>query len=165
MNLQKKLFWISLCFLIISCKKYLPKEDYPKEHYCEKFAGKYNMYDPVNDSFYDMICSCSINENELDDTIIFINYANRYNFEFQPGINGDEHISGLAGVIIYGLKDHSGNRTVFASGGFSNTPPRNILVGDSLYIFFSIDNLLYYVEDSVPWEACEDCLHYGVKVH
>ncbi len=147
--------------VIASCKKKIPDIDYPQEHYCEKFAGEYLMYDPLNDVHYEMIISCILDEFEFYDTISYSNYANRFDFKENVTPNETSH---CLPSYIGTLTDHNGNSTVFSMGCYP-PHPRNILRNDSLYIVFSINNLAYYIDEGVPWEICDDCLHYGVKIH
>lgn len=148
-----------------TCKKKVSQIDYPKEHYCEKFAGKYDMYDPQNDEHYEMVCTCLLEENENNDTIQFYNYANRFDFKYLVSYTGDSKPINLPGIIISPIVDHYGSHTSLSMMVSSYYPPQNILRNDSLYIAFTINNWAYYASDGVPWEVCEDCLHYGVKVH
>ncbi|MBK6524920.1 MAG: hypothetical protein IPO32_03045 [Crocinitomicaceae bacterium] len=162
---MKKLFWISLLLLLGACKKKVPQVDYPEEHYCEKFAGKYDMYDPLNNVSYEMIVSCDLSDYESDDSIQFFNYANRFDFSYKLGTPTATYRNNILGTVIHPLKDHSGKSTSFSNGAMSVSPRKNILIEDSLYLVFNIDNIAFYLGEGVPYEQCNQCLHYGVKVH
>lgn len=160
----KKLFWISCCLALLSCEKYA-KEEYPEEHYCEKFAGKYHMYDPLNNEYYDMIISCKVDKQSTNDTMLFFNFANRYDFIYNLAPMGVPYRFNFNNKIIYGQKDHVGNSTLLTVGPNSTSPPQNMLINDSLYIIFTINNTAYYTSDGVPYEYCNGCEHYGKKIH
>jgi hypothetical protein len=150
---------------ILGCKKYIPDE-YPHEIGCEKFSGIYEMYDPVADSFYIMKVSCTGPEdNNSYDTIYFDNFANKFNFHYKLSYYVDDPFF-IAGTIKFPLEDKFGKKWSFSNWqGYYSDSTVNRLVGDSLFINFSISNIAFYVEDGVPYEACEDCGHTGIKTH
>lgn len=162
MILLKKLFCYGIFLLAISCTKKNPDIDYPKEHYCEKFAGLYSMYDPLSDNHYFMTVSCIMNEDGWPDTIKYSNLANRFNF--QDAVT-EQIPESCIPTFIGTLKDYNGNSTVFSMGCGFSPEPGCMLRNDSLYLSFSIDNFAFYLSDGVSWEICDDCMHYGVKIH
>lgn len=159
------LFLISCVLLMFGCKKNI-KPEYPYENGCERFAGEYIMYDPINEISYVMTCDCIPKENQLDnDTLIFENFANLFSFKR----SGDYYLNEpgrLANFAKNPLTDRNGFTWSFSMGGVSSEGDmRNEIIGDSIYIVFGYDNSLYYLEDDTSYQNCSDCLHYGVKVH
>lgn len=100
---MKYTFYIlPLGICMISCNKNIV-DDYPSEGGCEKFAGKYLMYDPQNDSSYFMIIGCKPREiNTQKDTLTIMNYANKFNFKHGtgPALNDPGHMSGIYYIQI-----------------------------------------------------------------
>lgn len=167
MNNTKRLLYnsIIMMFLLLSCKKNIV-DDYPSEAGCEKFAGEYLMYDPFSDTSYIMTIECKPEEKNIEkDTLTFKNYGNRFNFKMGTSYALND-VTAFGSIIIQPLLDHEGNRWTFSNVGYEGPDDRlNRLVGDSLYINFSIDNALYYLEDSIPYYYCNDCSNYGIKIH
>ena len=160
-----------MCFLH-SCNKYIVDE-YPQECRCERFAGIYDMYDPIDDVNYEMIISCELlSRNYCYDSISILNFANRYNVKYnlpQPGYyipeldTTDYHY--LGSVIFPEAIDHWGNRAILTVGGgyYGIDTLVNRLENDSINIQFSSSNLPFYIEDGVPWEVYNNVNQSGTK--
>ena len=163
MNTLKKLFCSSLfLILLISCQKNI-KDDYPEESQCDKFAGKYEMYDPISNETYNMVICCKgTSKSILGDSLEILNYGNKFNLNFSSGTPLDPFV--LYGTIFSQAFDLDNNRWVLTTVGGSPAPQFNRLIGDSLYINFQVSNIAYYIADGVPYEAYTTG-HYGIKVH
>jgi hypothetical protein len=147
---------------LFSCNKHIV-DDYPEESNCDKYAGKYLMYDPENDTSYEMIIECiPLNENYTQslDTVSFFNYANRFNLAHNVDGAGD-----LDGTNIQPLTDKYGLRWNFSNNYFADyTNKINVLVKDSIYLWFTIDNTAYWQADGVSYQNITS-VHSGVKIH
>lgn len=110
------LFLVSCMFLMFGCKKYI-KPEYPYENGCERFAGEYIMYDPINDEHYTMIIDCTTSSDpDVLNTFVFTNYANQ--FDFVRSKKNYPEAPGHIGInIIDPIIDKNGNRWVFTNGG------------------------------------------------
>ena len=146
--------------LVTSCNKNIT-DDYPQEHTCEKFSGKYLVYDPENDTTYEMSISCKLSEpaSEGNDTIIFKNFANEFDFSYRFWSASEDFL--LQPAFFFGIKDYNGNRWSISIGSAVD----GYIHHDSLPIDFKLSNIAFYMEDSVPYYACEPCVHYAVKQH
>lgn len=158
---MKKLFSISVLMLVFSaCNKHI-KDDYPIETGCEKYAGYYDMYDPINDVHYQMIISCE-SSTTLYSTFDSVHYENFANlFFFGHGVPSN----GLGGTIIHPLTDKHGNRSNFSNVYYPDTLNRiNVLIKDSIYLRLNIDNTAFWQEDSVPYQSITT-VHPGLRIH
>ena len=160
--LRRWLLINSLIFISFSCKK-LIKDDYPQEAGCEQYAGLYKMYDTENQVYYNMTIECAPSSGNLSDnwdSLYYSNFANLFNVENTLSSDGS-----INGTIIQPLVDKNGHSWTFANVYYPDTSGRiNVLVGDSIYLYFSIDNTAYWQEDSVPYQSITS-VHSGVKVH
>lgn len=159
----KKLFCISFVVLgSLSCGKHIPDE-YPDANSCEKYAGKYLMYDSEGDSSYEMLIECKPLEEDYTnslDSVFFYNFANRFSYGYNADAGGD-----INGTIIQPLIDKSGNSWTFSSVHGSDYENKiNVLIGDSIFLRFNIDNTAYWVDDGIPYQNIIS-VHKGVKIH
>ena len=151
-----------LMSVLHSCNKYIV-DDYPEESNCDRFAGKYLMYDPVNDTNYELIIDCIPYESQYtysEDTVFYNNFANLFSFGHR--VDSEKH---LVGTIIQPLTDKYGKRWNFSNGlGPSLENRINVLVGDSLYVGFTMDNTAFWIDDGVPYQSITS-VHSGIKIH
>lgn len=149
-------------FLLHSCNKNIV-DDYPEESNCDRFAGKYLMYDPENDTNYELIIDCVPYESQYtysEDSVFYDNFANLFSFGHR--VDSEGH---LDGTIIIPLTDKFGRRWNFSNNyGFDYENRINVLVGDSIYLYLNIDNTAYWQEDGVPYQSITS-VHSGVKTH
>ncbi len=160
---KRNIIFIGMLTILFSCKKNI-KDGYSGELQVERFVGKYHMYDPISEDYYEMIISY-IGPSEIyfsADDIEIKNYGNMFNLNYAKGVSLDP--SELEGTIVNPIYDLDSNRWAFNNVGGSINPQYNRLIGDSLYIHFEVSNIAYYADDGVPYEAYETG-HYGVKVH
>lgn len=165
-NILRRLFCISCLYVFLpSCQKHI-KDEYAEEMGCERFAGQYQMFDSANASYYNMIVSCIPGDlNSSTDSLEFQNYANLFDFKMPVtyGLNDPDHMSGTG---FQPLVDKNGNSWTFSNVGYSGPNDRlNRVVGDSIYIRFTIDNSLYYSSDGVPYKNCSNFRNFGIKIH
>ena len=162
-SLKRWLFSSLIAFVVVACNKHIT-ENYPTESNCDKYAGKYLMYDPDNDTSYEMIIDCKpytgdINTNSLD-SIFYYNFAYRFQFGHLVDSEGK-----LDGTIINPLVDSYGYKWNFANFYTPDYINRiNVLVGDSIYLYFQIDNTAYWQQEGVPYQSITS-VHKGVKIH
>jgi len=162
MSMLRRLFCISLLTLVTSCEK-IVTDEFPNQKTCEKFAGNYLMYDPELDTNYSMQVSCTYHDgNSYGDSIHFINYANRFDFG-QKALNSTENLDFIYGTNIFPLADKNGNNWSFSNAGFYSGEDTTWIYGDSLVLRFEISNIAFYMDEGVPYYACDPCIHYGVK--
>ena len=162
----RRLFCISAGTLLSWACERTVTDEFPEERRCEKFAGNYLMYDPELDTSYVLTVSCAIDpSNPANDSIYYTNYANRFNFGHKvdncpDSICPPNHING---TIIFGVKDHDYHTWAFSNTGYYFAEKLNWLEQDSLFIRFEISNIAFYMDEGVPYYACDPCIHYGVK--
>lgn len=165
MKWSRESLLISCVLLMFGCKKNI-KPDYPNYIGCERFTGEYLMYDPDNEISYIMTCDCIPKNEQVDsDSLIFKNYANMFNFSQKTGY-GFNNPGHFGGINSNPLMDKNGHNWAFSNIGYEGVNDRrNRIIGDSLYIQFSISNAAYYLGEGVSYSECNDCRHYGVKIH
>ena len=156
------LYFSCLMVVLLSCGKN-NKNEYPEELNCEKYVGLYQMYDPENEVWYEMVIGDCYSGVLFGSTVWYsvplINFGNR--FSFSVGVGSQF----LSSTIINPLLDKDGNRWNFGNVYYPDTLNRiNVLVRDSIYLFFQIDNTAYWQEDSIPYQSITS-VHSGVKIH
>ncbi|MEX1002529.1 MAG: hypothetical protein WDZ35_10485 [Crocinitomicaceae bacterium] len=157
-------WFISLIILFCGCNKYI-KDDYPEEKLCERFAGKYKMYDPLSGENYWMEVSCIYVDHFVSnaDSIQFVNFANKFSFTYLAYFSSTN--SYLDGTSIDPLTDKNGYRWNFSnSSNYSYENRHNLLIQDSIYIRLWMNNAQYYIDDSTNYQDIEN-IQSGIKVH
>src|SRR5690606_17383960 len=148
-------------FFLLSCNKNIV-DDYPPEGGCERYAGLWDMYDPDNDIHYNMTILCESGKTLYStfDSVHYTNFANLFVLGHGVGIDGT-----FSGTIIQLATDKNGYRWSFSNNYYPDTLNRiNVLLGDSIYLYFHIVNTSYWMDDSVPFQDITT-VHSGVKVH
>ena len=151
-----------LILALFSCRKNNINE-YPEELNCEKYAGEYLMLDVENDTSYIMIIDCiPLKEGSVDylDTVFYSNFANKFSFGHR--IYSDGNINGTNIQPILDKSQHKWNFSNVYGADYQNKI--NVLIGDSIYLYFSIDNTAYWIEEGVPYQSITS-VHSGVKIH
>jgi hypothetical protein len=144
---------------IFSCKKETIANEPPYiEQWWDEYYGTYTVFDTLNDVTYEM----EINQIEryyegisIRDSLIVKNVSNRFDVRryFEQGIT---YIGGISLGIHHPIVDSDGNSWAF-------TPDlRKKGNSDTLELRYTLSNIAYYMEDGVPYYACE-CVDLAVK--
>ena len=175
MNFTKRLFYSStviLLCLLLSCGKYI-KDDYPDGCICERFEGLFNMYEPHEDINYDMIIDCHCDPKAIEDTLFLFNFAGQFDISFPVSKSGlyvtqedTTEYNWTDGGFFFGIEDKNGHKTALSAGGpwYGFDTNVNRLIGDSIFLRYESNNVAFYINDSVPYEAFS-VITKGKKIH
>ncbi len=137
-------FLIALILGIVSCKKEtIPSKPPYIEQWWEEYYGEYNVQDVVNDVTYITKISQisrSFDGEYFHDSILVDNFANRFTLKIT---NPSVYFSNLSTGSQFGIKDKEGNRWAVNGEHYFNSTK------DSLYIYYSLSNIAFYMDDSV----------------
>lgn len=143
---------------------YNPFED--KLEPFDKFIGNYKVYDTIFNYLHDMSIShfSGINQYGVEvDSLRIINFADSFNFviPFQNSQNKNY----LDLFYVDTLYSYSGKRFFFWGNSDDLSTPNiieNELVNDTVLLYYSLDNIKYYLYENVPYYQC-DCKQFAVK--
>ncbi|MCG9910127.1 MAG: hypothetical protein MH137_02400 [Flavobacteriales bacterium] len=126
-----------------------------------KFKGVYNMTQLENGINYTMSIDTLGAFCNNCDSIKFENFANL--FYFNSKFIKNSNVNKISYFPNIPMVDKNGNRWKLFPTGISDPPTHcNALYGDSIKICFSLNNILYYFEDGVPYQNLS-LTHVGVR--
>jgi hypothetical protein len=128
----------------------------------EKIAGTYDVYDTTGVYLYEMTISHLYNSEMNHDSLKFENFDGEFHFTVKQ-----ENFSNYPDMLIrigYHplLFDSEFNRWKILHQ--TDEVYNNVLSGDTLKMIFGKTNINYWIEDVVPYYAC-DCKQIAVKQH
>ncbi len=156
-----------LVFASIGCKKEKSNEPCnPAEpEQWEKFIGDYRVYDTVGTYLYNMDIDHFSGFNTFGvevDSIRIQNFADTFDLEFEFSFNLNKEYLQIG--VHHPVYDYNGKRWhVDGNWNPPETPEEeNTLVNDTILFWFTMDNIAFYIADTVPYYSCE-CKHVAVK--
>jgi hypothetical protein len=166
MNVRQYVFLIIL--LLSACCKEPETDTEPEvEKRYKRFLGTYHVTDLQTLEEYVLTIShfSIVNEvgNELD-TLVITNFDNKFNLKFIV-YNNEVTPNYLQFGFHFGIADYNGNHwALYHSEGVNNEGVQlNTLIGDTIYFGMDKSNIAFYIDEGVPYEACEDCILKAVK--
>ena len=155
------LFCIILC---VACKKDKVPNTIAEVDIWENrsvIAGDYKVYDTLGNYLYEMqITRIKYSTNSIADSLRFENFDNEFSFTVEQY----KWSNGLMAVNIGGhdtLFDSNNKRWKLWAGLYDDY---NTFINDTIRLRFQKTNINYWVEDAVPYYAC-DCKQIAVKQH
>ncbi len=157
---MKKIIYLVIGVLgIVSCNKETISNEPPYiEQWWDEYYGTYTVFDTLNDVTYEM----EINQIEryfdgvlTSDSMSIKNIGD----QFEVKIKNTQNIiywNFLSFGVIQPLHDKNGYRWSF-NGSLSEKEN-----SDTLNLRYTISNIAYYMEDGVPYYACE-CVDLALK--
>lgn len=131
----------------------------------EKFLGDYKVYDTLGVYLYDMSIShhSGINGFGVEvDSLLLSNFADTFDLDIKFKYKSDDRILDIG--INHPAYDHSGWRWHLSHTW--NDPAteemENTLIGDTILLAFTMDNIAFYWDDGVSYFTCE-CRQLAVK--
>lgn len=164
---KRKLIFFFTLTVIFGCEKIgvdpNPPGPNPADDPRLKFKGVYNMTQLENGVNYIMTIDtlgpyclgggCS--------SLSYNNFGNLFTFNQVFYITNPDYILNYSSYNP--ITDKYGKRWAFSSFGLPYSPTHcNALYGDSIKICFSLNNILYYFEDGVPYQNLS-LTHVGVR--
>jgi hypothetical protein len=144
---------------IVSCKKEIIPDEPPYiEQWWDEYYGTYTVFDTLNDVTYEMEIKQIERYHEgilTSDSVFVHNVANRFDSKTLY-IQNITNLGGLGLEIYNPIKDGSNRRWAFS---FAFLKKDN---SDTLELRYTLSNIAYYMEDGVPYYACE-CVDLAVK--
>lgn len=140
---------------VFSCEKIpiTPEEPVDTDQRA-KFVGKYNVYRPEFDDYYEMEIKKIGQQCNNCDSIQIINFCNLFpeirKLYQQLAVGYENYFQHL---IFGNISDNQNRRWVLSSAQNNSTPyQENVLrSGDTIYFGVSLNNIQYYFEDGVPY--------------
>lgn len=130
----------------------------PEPTKLEKFAGDYKVYDTLGSYLYDMRLVAIDNDGTNYDSIRFENFDGEFTFTTKQENFGNYPMYVRIGAHSL-LVGNQGNRWQLFS---TNWEGYNNWENDTIKIRFEKTNINYWIEDVVPYFAC-DCKQIAVK--
>ena len=153
-----------LLVIFISCRKDKVQEPIIEEPTkWELISGDYKVYDTLGNYLYDMEIEHKVgfyeNGNQID-SLIYTNFDDLFNFSQKQ--NSDDLEDPIKMGSHNPIKDYSNNR--WHLFGVLSKPEFNNFNNDTIILKFNKTNILYYLQDLVPYYEC-DCKQIAVKQH
>jgi hypothetical protein len=157
-----------LFLLMISCSKEVTQIitpiETPKEW--EKFIGTYKVYDTLGSYLYEMEIKHysayqDANGNPFD-SLYIKNFADKFDIKFSFREKTDKNV--FTSVFTDSIVDQNGKTWgLWHTGDDYSTPIReNKLFNDTIILYFTMDNIKYYIYESQPYFSC-DCKQVAIK--
>lgn len=166
-------FVIACALLFFSCEKETvkPVEQTPQDiRKWERFVGKYNVFSPDGSQFKYAMEIQGIKHVWLSlDSISFKNLSNKFNFQIPWGnyypyaATEDDEL-----MLIYRVHHPiigSDGLSWHLSGLYQDTLRpglENILIGDTIFMYYTLSNASFYIQDGVPYFH-EEVLEMAIK--
>jgi hypothetical protein len=161
---MRKILYIGILTIIVACNKdkvEMPCSE-PEPTKWELISGNYKVYDTLGAYLYDMNIVHVPNLSEELDSLRFENFDGEFVFTAKQlntaPSNFPMHIKIGGADTLY---DAQANRWKLSAGVSENY---NQLINDTIRLRFQKTNINYWIEDAVPYYAC-DCKQIAVKQH
>ena len=165
MSASRSSLFILLFFTLglTSCRKDNVPEPIPLTKW-EKIAGTYKVYDTTGVFLYEMEIKHNLGVNQFGltvDSLIFKNFDGGFNFS-QYQNNASNSPETFMDIGVHNpITDTFGKRWYLFVPTDTNF---NTLINDTIILRFEKDNILYYLEDLVPYYS-EYIKQIAVKQH
>ena len=151
-----------MIIVIFSCRKDKVQEPVVEEPTkWELISGDYKVYDTLGDYLYDMNIEHFKKTNESGytrDSLKYQNFDGSFDFKCQQENTAIEMRIQIGSHNP--IQDYSSNR--WHLFGVSSEPEFNSFNNDTIILRFNKTNILYYLQDLVPYYECE-CKQIAVK--
>ena len=148
-----------VCFGFISCKKEIIPDEPPYiEQWWDDYYGTYTVFDTANDLTYQMEIkqiARYFDGSLFRDSMNNQNIGNKFDLKILT-IQNIIYLNFLDFGIIQPMFDKNGKRWTF-SGALVQKDDN-----DTLELKYTLSNIAYYMEDGVPYYACE-CVDLAIK--
>jgi len=159
MTVRSIIFICILACVGCSCKKEIIPDEPPYiDQWWDEYYGTYTVFDTMNDLTYQMEIKQIgryFDGNLISDSVLIKNVANRFDIKEYFVQNSIYH-GGIGFTFANPIQDVEGNQWAFSAGLGKKENP------DTLELQYTLSNIAYYLEDGVPYYAC-DCVDLAIK--
>lgn len=160
--------WVTvmlICIMLsVACKKdktpiSMPE---PEPTKWEKIAGTYDVYDTTGVYLYELKLTPIFKENGIIDSLRFENFDGEFYFTTQQMYPYPDNMQMVISIGVHNeLYDNNNKRWKLGGALYEDY---NNYINDTIRLRFQKTNINYWVEDAVPYYAC-DCKQIAVKQH
>jgi hypothetical protein len=152
---------VTVAIWIMGCKKEVPVVTAPEPTKWDKITGTYKVYDTLGAYLYELnIVHIPHPENETIDSLRFENFDGEFTFTAIQ-TNASNYLMSVRIGSHDNLYDSNHKRWKLSGALFDDY---NKFENDTIRLRFQKTNINYWVEDAVPYYAC-DCKQIAVKQH
>lgn len=133
----------------------------------EKIEGTYKVFDTIGIYLYTMEIKHIQNLNEYGypiDSLEFVNFDNGFRFKTKQNTPTPSNWPDTYILINAPNPSQDGNEHSWQLYGYSNNFENNIWADDTIHLKFRKINILYYLQDMVPYSD-SICKQVAVKQH
>lgn len=169
--MKKFIHIVLFASMITACKKEKPAcaEPLPPEpkYFWSDYIGTYDVYDTVNHTQWVMkikhLYHREYNQGN-NDSVLIENFANKFTIRYlwRSSLISDKPMFDIG--VFHPIEDNNSLKWHLSSmqDDLVTTKNENVLIKDSIILFFKQSNIAFYQNDGVSYYEC-DCKHIAVK--
>ncbi len=154
-----------ICIMLsVACKKDKVPNTIPEPHPTkwELIEGVYDVYDTTGVYLYELKLTPIYKENGIIDSLRFENFDGEFHFTTKQMYPDPDNFPNYIRIGSHDTLYDANNKRWKIHSGLSDV--YNNFLNDTIRLRFQKTNINYWVEDAVPYYAC-DCRQIAVKQH